>query len=98
MLIPVEPVDYGMEDYNGDKAKANVADGGTWIAPVQYVVDEGVARRICSTRAVVHDAEGRVTANQIHRHFRVSLKRDTVVSKTVGISVQTYMIPSVTGM
>ena len=73
MPIPVEPVDYGMEDYNGDKAKANVADGGTWIAPVQYVVDEGVARRIRSTRAVVHDAEDHVTANQIPSFLVVSV-------------------------
>ena len=73
MPIPVEPVDYGMEDYNGDEAKANVADGGTWVAPVNDVIDVGVAIRVRSTGVVVHDAEDHVTANQIQSFLVVSV-------------------------
>ena len=56
--IPVKSIDYAVEDYDGDQAEKHVADCGTWIAPVQYVIDVRVSVRIQSPSVVVHDAEG----------------------------------------
>ena len=63
MPIPVESKYYAVEDYDGDQAEKHVADCGTWIAPVQYGVDVRVSLRIRSARAIVHDAEDQVAAN-----------------------------------